>query len=72
MKRPSVEVEQARAFTAVASMVAWNLEVACRMAKPIDEGLFRLLSAAWARATEVMVEQRARWQELQQQHKDAA
>ena len=58
--------EQARAYAAVAAMVAWTLEVACRMARPIDAELHRLLSEAWARALQVMTEQRTLWRRLQE------
>jgi hypothetical protein len=64
---PDSNEEQARAFAAVASMIAWNLEVACRLAKPIDPALHRLLSDAYARALQVMTEQRASWRDLRKQ-----
>lgn len=58
------QVEQARAFVAVAFMLAGSLEVACRLAQPIDPQLYRLLSDAWARALEVMAAERTRWSTL--------
>jgi hypothetical protein len=58
------QAEQARAFAAVAFMLAGSLEVACRLAQPIDSQLYRLVSDAWARALEVMTAERTRWNAL--------
>ena len=64
---PDPHEEQARAFAAVAAMIAWTLEVACRMSRPIDAELHRLLTEAYARALQVMTEQRAAWRRLQKE-----
>jgi len=61
--------EQARAYSAAATMIGWSLEVACRLSRPIDGELHRLLSEAWARALQVMTEQRAAWQALRKQRR---
>lgn len=64
--------EDARALGSMAVMLAWNLETACRMARPLDDDLHKKLGAAWARATEVVVEQRQRWQRSRRSGKGAA
>ena len=61
---PDEREEEARAYAAVAFMCAGSLEVMARMLKQVDPALYRLVSDAWARALEVMAEQRARWRDL--------